>query len=99
MWDFNRSTWDVEQQTIKDCGLMGWLLLSLVTVNLMEGPYASSDRYKESIERMQALWQTRSGHEMPAFLEAFLDIAIEFGLDTSSSATPAPCRLEDTSAT
>lgn len=97
IWDINHSSWNSETQSIKDCGMMPWLLLMLVSVNLLEGPYSSSARYRESIERLQVLWATTSGRDMPAFMQALPDIAAELGMDEADDglAEAAWQRLRD----
>lgn len=78
-WDFNHGSWNAEQQSVKDCGLNSWLLLMLVCLNVMEGPFHSCSRFNESVNRMWQAMREIDPRELPAFMELLPQIAAEAG--------------------
>ena len=83
IWDIDHSSWNSEQQTIKDCGLYKWMLLMLVAFNVMQGPWNSSERFRESRDRLEMLAKQVDPRRLPAFMAALPDMVAELGLDAS----------------
>ena len=83
IWDINHGAWNSEQQTMKDCGLFKWLLLMLVAFNVMHGPWESSERFRESRDRVRMLAKRVDPRQLPAFMMALPDIVRELGWDAS----------------
>lgn len=79
IYDLNHSVWNCEKQTIRDVGLQGWLLLMLVTVNVMDGPWSDNGRYQESLQAMRALLSSTRPSQCPLFLELLPMICQERG--------------------
>lgn len=68
VYDMSHGAWDDEKLAIKDSGLMSWLMLMLVTVNVFDGPWKNNGRWNESCGAMKALWQTRDPRNVPLFV-------------------------------
>ena len=79
-WDMNHSAWDDEKNTIGDMGDRGWMLLMLMTVNVMSGPWRSDARYQLSCSALQRLWEERRPHEVPLFIASAGNIADELDI-------------------
>lgn len=78
-FDMFHGSWDDETMTLKDSGLQPWLLLTMVCVNLFDGPWSDNGRYNESVRSMRALWKRSHPHEVPLFQELLGKMAAEMG--------------------
>ena len=76
IYDINHGAWDDEKNTIKDCGLLPFLLLWLIVSNVFEGRWGTHDRYQQSMEALTDLMRTTNPEEVLAFLEVIIIIMI-----------------------
>ena len=60
-----------------------WLLLMLVAFNVMHGPWDSSERYRESTDRLRMLAKRVDPRQLPAFMMALPDRVKELGWDAN----------------
>ena len=87
-WDLNHGAWDSEKTAIADVGDRPWLLLMLMTVNAMSGPWSSDARFQRSWAAMCQLWQQKRPHDMPLFMAAIGPIADELSIPRDDPGLP-----------
>ena len=79
-YDLSHGTWDDEKLAVSQCGDKAWLLLMLLAVNCMSGPWSSDLRYQECCETLQRVWETMRPSEIPLLTAVVGDIADELQL-------------------
>ena len=77
VYDMNRSAWDDEKLAVSQVGDKAWLLLMLLTVNVMSGPWSSDARYAQSCQALQRMWGRAQPHRVPIFMAKLGFIAEE----------------------
>lgn len=85
--DFNHGSWDDEKQTLKDMQESPWMLLMMIDFNIMEGPWDSQDRYRETVGGMKALVRDCEPEQVPLFMVLAKNIMEEARLDVSDPAS------------
>ena len=83
-YDFNHGSWDDEKNTIKDLGDHGWLLMMLIDVNVMEGPWETCTRFSETVSALSRLHRRELPERVPLFMEMAHCIMAEAGINAAS---------------
>ena len=76
IYDINHGSGGDEKNTIKDCGLLPFLLLWLIVSNVFEGRWGTHDRYQQSMEALTDLMRTTNPEEVLVFLEVIIIIIV-----------------------
>lgn len=77
-YDPSHGCWNDEKKTMGDVGLKSWLLLMMVAINVMDGPWANNGRYNESWEALVALAKNVTDPmSLPLFVSLLPMMAIE----------------------
>lgn len=85
-YDFNHGSWDDEKAMIKELGDHSWLLMMLVDINVMEGPWESCSRFAEAVSALPRLHRREVPQRVPLFMEFASNIMQEAGLNPSDEA-------------
>ena len=68
-YDFNHGSWDDEKQTIKDMHEHSWLLMMLISFNVMDGPYGTCERYQTTKTCVTNFYARMGPEQSPLFLD------------------------------